>query len=373
MENRKKFAVYIITKHGLEIGKRIKESIEDCDLYVSKRFIDIAPGASKLLHTPMKPTLKETWKEYDCHIHIISLGATVRMIAPLMENKKIDPSVICIDDASKFSICLLSGHVGRGNEFTLKISKVLENIPVITTASDVRNTLTVDILGRELGWVLDDLDRNVTRGCAAVVNQLKVGFIQATGEANFWRVDQTLPKGVEYYTSLDDINPENYEILLICSDQLIKRTHPKHYENSVIYRPKSLVLGLGCDKNTPIEVVEEGIKKHLREAGLDIKCVKSIATIDLKANEKAFVEICDKYKWDFITYRAELLDKVVGIENPSDTVKKYVGTRSVGEAASLLAAKTNKLLVSKKKFNLKKDGFNMTFSAARLNFEKRCL
>ena len=44
---------------------------------------------------------------------------------------------------------------------------ILGATSVVTTASDAIGTLTVDILGRELGWELDDPDRHVTRGCAA--------------------------------------------------------------------------------------------------------------------------------------------------------------------------------------------------------------
>ncbi|MDC0254716.1 cobalamin biosynthesis protein [Bacteriovoracales bacterium] len=369
MTERKIFAVYVITKHGLKTAEVFKREHPDCDLYVSKRFIDKAPPGSFLLATPMGPTLKKTWKEYDCHIHIISVGAVVRMIAPLLENKKVDPAVICIDDANKFSICLLSGHVGRGNEFTKVVSDTLNNTPVITTASDVTGTLTVDILGRDLGWELDDKDRNVTLGCAAVVNQSKVAFIQETGEPNFWPLKKPLPPGVNYFTKLEDVNPKGHEILLICSDQnIIERSH---WEKAVIYRPKSLVLGLGCDKGTPFEVVEQGILHHLEKMNLSVKSVKAIATIDLKENEEAFLKLKKKYGWIIEGYPAKVLDQVEGVLNPSDVVKKYVGTRSVGEAACLHFTKSKMLLLPKQKFQLEKGGKNMTISIARIPFLKR--
>ncbi len=371
MENRKKHAVYVITKHGLETALKFKESHDDCDIYISNRFIDKAPKGSFLLKTPMGPTLSKTWKEYDCHIHIISVGAVVRMIAPLMESKKVDPAIICIDDANTFSICVLSGHVGRGNEYTHEVAQCLNNTPVITTASDVTKTLTVDILGRDFGWKLDDIDRNVTKGCAAVVNQSKVAFIQETGEPDFWDINKPLPKGIEYFNTLEEVDPDHYEMLLICSDRELSLSHPSHFNKAVIYRPKSLVLGLGCDKGTPFEVVEKGVLKYLSKEKLNVKSVESIASIDLKSNEPAFLEICKKYNWGFNTYAANILDKVEGIENPSATVKKYVGTKSVGEAACLYATKTKKLVLPKKKFNLVEGGLNMTISIARHNYESR--
>ncbi|MCM8533665.1 MAG: cobalamin biosynthesis protein, partial [Lentisphaeraceae bacterium] len=324
----KTFAVYVITKHGLEIALDLQKVIPDVVLYVSKRFIEQAPEGSKLLTTPMGPTLEATWNEYDCHVHIISVGAVVRMIKNLLVNKKVDPAVVCIDDAARFAISLLSGHVGRGNAFTDRIAKAIDAIPVITTASDAKGTLTVDILGRDLGWTLDDPDRNVTKGCAEVVNENKTCFIQQTGEPSFWPIDKPLPPGVEYETSLAAVDPSIYEMLLIASDEEFKDSYPSHWTNAVIYRPKSLVLGLGCDRDCPLEIVEKGILKYLEEEGLSIKSVKAISSIDKKADEVAFLELSKKYNWPFITYTAEELDVVEGIENPSEVVKKYVGTRS---------------------------------------------
>src|SRR5258708_29596483 len=168
---RKPWAIYAITTHGIEIAKQLQIQLSGADLFVSEKLWAKAPPEAKRLPLPMGPLLRETFTAYDCHVHVISVGAVVRMIAPLLENKKVDPAIVCVDDAARFAICVLSGHVGRGNSFTERVAQALSAQPVITTASDVRGTLTVDILGRDLGWTLDDPDRNVTLGCAAVVDQ----------------------------------------------------------------------------------------------------------------------------------------------------------------------------------------------------------
>ena len=316
----KTFAVYVITKHGLEIAIDLQKSIPEAVLYVSKRYIDQAPEGSRLLTTPMGPTFKETWNEFDCHIHIISVGAVVRMIKDLLVNKKVDPAVVCIDDAARFAICLLSGHVGRGNAFTDRIAKAIDATPVITTASDAKGTLTVDILGRDLGWILDDPDRNVTKGCAEVVNENKTCFIQQTGESNFWPLDKPLPPGVEYKTSFDEVNPVDYEMLLIASDLDFKESYPEHWQNSVIYRPKSLVLGLGCDRDCPAGSCRKGhFKVSCRRRPLS-QVRKAIVSIDKKADETAFIDLSEKYSWPFETYPEEL-DVVEGVENPSKLLR----------------------------------------------------
>lgn len=368
---RKPFAVYAITKHGIAIASRVLPQLPGADLFVSEKLIASAPADAVRLPLPMGPTLSETFLSYDCHVFIISVGAVVRMIAPLLKNKKIDPAVVCIDDAARFSICVLSGHVGRGNIFTERVATALGAQSVVTTASDAIGTLTVDILGRELGWTLDDPDRNVTRGCAAVVNATKVLFVQETGEPDWWPAEKPLPEGVRYATSLEGVDLNDFEILLIATDREISELYPSHWKNAVIYRPKSLVLGIGCDKGTAPDLVERGVMALLARHGLSAKSVKELATIDVKKDEPALLALSERHGWPLRTYPPEQLDAVPGIQNPSEKVKHHVGSRGVSEPAALLAAGVEELLVPKQIYTEPGAGRSMTLAVARRAFVKR--
>lgn len=371
--DRRSFAIYAITKHGIHIAQRLLKNLNDADLYVSDKLRAGVPEGtvSRSLPLPMGPFLAETFTAYDCHIFIISVGAVVRMIAPLIKDKKVDPAVICLDDDARFAICLLSGHVGRGNAFTSRVAQAVDAQPVITTASDVRGTLTVDILGRDLGWELDDPDRNVTRGCAAVVNAAPVAFVQESGEPDWWPQDKPLPEGVTYTTSLDQVDPVRFEMLLVVTDRDFHDTHPDHWKTAVIYRPKSLIVGLGCDKNATPDMVERGVMSLLAAQGLSLKSVKAIATIDKKKDEPAFLALTERYRWPMHIFPAEQLDVVPGIENPSETVKRYVGSRGVAEPAALLVAGAHKLLLPKQSYTEPAAGRSMTLAVARIPFPKR--
>ena len=367
IELRKPLAIYAITKHGLEAGKKLFEQVKDADFFVSEKLFSLAPAGSKKMGLPMGPDLERNFKAYDCHVFIISIGAVVRMIAPLMENKKVDPAVICVDDNAQFVIPVLSGHVGRANEFTSRFAKILGALPVITTASDVRGTLTVDILGRGLGWILDDPDRNVTRGCAAVVNQQPVLFIQDSGEADFWPLDQELPPGVSYAASFEGItDPERYEIILAATDRDIQPLYPGIWERAVIYRPKTLVLGLGCDSNTPLELVERGIRSTLQSHGLCFNSVKAIASVTKKAEEPAFLQLKEKYGWEFKIFTPEELDAVKSIPNPSETVRHFIGTPGVSEPSAMLAAGAQELIIQKQIYKEPEIPRSMTIAVARI-------
>jgi cobalt-precorrin 5A hydrolase len=370
---RKAVAIYAITKHGIGIAERLIATTPGADLFVSEKLFAQAPAGARPISLPLGPRLAETFAAYDCHIFVISVGAVVRLIAPLLVNKKVDPAVVCIDDAARFAICVLSGHVGRGNAFTERVAEVLGAQAVVTTASDVTGTLTVDILGRDLGWTLDDADRNVTRGCAAVVNQAPVLFVQETGEPSWWPLDKALPQGVEYARTLDAVEPMAWEILLIASDRDVRRFYPRHWENAVVYRPRSLVLGLGCDRGTPPDLVERGVDSLLEELGLSAKSVKALATIDKKADEEAFLALSTKRTWPLVTFTAEQLDAAAGIENPSDTVKLHVGARGVAEPAALLASGAARLLVPKRIYTEPGAGRSMTFAVGRIPFPERSI
>ena len=367
---RKPWAIYAITTHGIAIATRLKAALPEADLFVSEKLFAKAPPDAKKMPLPMGPTLQETFTAYDCHVHVISVGAVVRMMAPLLENKKVDPAIVCVDDAARFAICVLSGHVGRGNAFTERVAQALGATPVVTTASDVRGTLTVDILGRELGWTLDDQDRNVTRGCAAVVNAAPVLFVQQAGEPNWWPIDQALPPGVAYATSLDGVDPQKWEILLIATDQELRETHREAWQNAVVYRPKSLVLGLGCDKLTPVELVGRGVTSLMARHQLALQSVKAIATIDVKKDEPALLALAQQLGVPLLTYTAAELD-AVAMPTPSEMVKKHVGTRGVAEPAALLAARASSLVVEKQVYTEEGAGRSMTFAVARLPFAAR--
>jgi cobalt-precorrin 5A hydrolase len=279
--------------------------------------------------------------------------------------------VVCVDDAARFAICVLSGHVGRGNLWTERVAEILAAQPVVTTASDAIGTLTVDILGRELGWTLDDLERNVTRGCAAVVNAEPVLFVQETGEPSFWPEDRPLPEGVRYATSLAGVDPDAYAMLLIASDRELAISHPRHWQRAVVYRPKSLVLGIGCDRDTDPALVQRGVAALLAGHALSPRCVRAIATIDKKLDEPAILQLSERFGCALVSYPAEELDAVAAIENPSATVKRHVGTRGVAEPAALLCSGAARLLVPKQIYTEPGSQRSMTLAIARVPFAAR--
>ena len=100
---------------------------------------------------------------------------------------------------------------------------------------------------------------------------------------------------------------------------------------------RDLVLGIGCDRNTPYATLAQVIDEALAQLQASWADVRAVASIDLKADEVAMQELQRQRGHTIHFYPATWLEQVP-VPNPSETVRKYTGTPSVSEAAALLVA-----------------------------------
>ncbi|MFV8828052.1 cobalt-precorrin 5A hydrolase [Alkalihalobacterium sp. APHAB7] len=343
-------AIVAITKHGVELIRELSSSIPKADLYYMRKFEqgDETEKNIQLFEGSIRLLLPDMFKRYDGIIMVISLGAVVRMIAPILIDKKTDPAVVVIDDKGEFVISVLSGHIGGANDLTREVASFINATPVITTASDVQKTIPVDIFGREFSWVIEDFS-NVTPVSAAVVNEEPLLILQESGEKTWWKHERPLPKQMKVVQSYEEAMDIDFNAALVITHRILsKEEEQKLLKNGVLYRPKSVYLGMGCNRGTSAEEIKKVISETLKDQHISIQSVKSIATIDLKKDEEGLIQVCDELGWDFLYYTPEQLN-TVPIKNPSETVYKFTGAYGVSEPAALLAAGVDELLLEKKK------------------------
>ncbi|HBI04472.1 MAG TPA: cobalamin biosynthesis protein CbiG, partial [Paenibacillaceae bacterium] len=282
-------------------------------------------------------------------ILFISLGAVVRMIAPLLKDKKTDPGVVVVDDQGQFAISMLSGHLGGANELAREVANLTGAQAVVTTASDVQKTIPVDLLGQRFGWMWDEeSEGNLTPASAAVVNGEKVAIVQESGEKDWWMHDTPMPANLTMYKSVGHAIESNPHSALVITHRILSEEEKDSLPNLVVYRPKSIILGVGCNRGTEAEEIEMVIKETLEELGFSLDSVKAIGTIDLKKDEEGLLQVCNKYGWKFVYYKPEELNEIP-IEEPSDVVYRYTGAYGVSEPACKKYAGIEKLAVTKKK------------------------
>lgn len=359
----KPYAVVAITKHGVAIARQLQSQLPDVDVYYPVKFAhgDEEMRAIHSFEGSVVAQMPALFAAYQGIIGIFSLGAMVRVVAPLLRDKKTDPAIVVIDDRAKHVISVLSGHLGGANELTHRVARMLGAVPVITTASDVGETLAVDLLGREFGWTMAS-DECVTQVSAAVVNELHVHIIQEAGERNWWRYDKPLPPHLRVFPDMASAQAEPFAAALVITPRLLTKPEEAQWlTNGVLYRPKVLVVGVGCNKGTSAEEIEQVIKATLQTAQLSVDSVRNLATIDIKQDEPGLRGVCDKFGWPLHVYSAAVLN-TVALAHPSDTVYRFVGAYGVSEPAARLSAGATKWIVEKVKSG------NVTVSVCLVEF-----
>ena len=119
-------------------------------------------------------------------------------------------------------------------------------------------------------------------------------------------------------------------------------------ELSKVVSPKSLVVGIGCNRGTKALEIENAVSRVFSEHGLSIKSIRNIATIDIKKDEPGLLEFARKYRLPVAYFDKESLSRVNS--RPSPAVLKHVGTPSVCESAALLSSGSSVLIVPKVSF-----------------------
>lgn len=346
-----KTSVLAITKNGVKIGENLKKLFPDWSIFAPSKFSN--EGNEIVWYSePTSEKIVELFKNSNALICLFSLGAVIRLIAPHLKDKKTDPAVIVIDDKTNFVISVLSGHIGRANELTREIAEKLQALPVITTAADVNKTIAVDLVGREFGWKIED-DTNVTKISAHMVNEEPIGVFQEAGNKSWYK---ELPKNVLIYKNPEDLKQSNSKAYLIISDRIIDKELSKE---SVVYRPPSLVIGIGLHWDTTKETIREGIESCLDKFNLSSKSIAKLVSIKKPQDVQGLIEIGEEMKIpvEYVN-REELVD--ISVPNPSDTVKAFEGTASVSEAAAIKVS-GGELIVEKQKFPP-----NLTIAIARI-------
>jgi len=347
-----KVAVLAITKNGVKIGLKLKEFFSSWQIYAPTKFSNNDNNVEWYSDSTTSKVVN-LFKTNDAIICIFSLGAVIRLISPHLKDKKTDPAVIVIDDKTKFVISVLSGHLGGANKLTEEIAEKLGAIPVVTTAADVNQTIAVDLLGREFGWKIED-DSTVTKVSAHMVNEEKVGIYQDAGEKNWW--NKELPPNVTIYSAIEDLKKSSSRGYLIITDRDVQES--SILKDAVIYRPLTLVVGVGLHWDTSKETIREGLDFCFKKYKLSGKSIAKFVTLKKEQDVQGLIGLGKEMKVSIEYFEKEELAKIT-IPNPSKTVLSFEGIPSVSEAAAIKGS-GGKLVVEKQKFPP-----NLTIAIAR--------
>ena len=325
----RKLAVWVLTPHGMDLANQVKQALPHADLFASQKLV---PDESYTGFSTLAKALALFWDHYDAHYFIMATGIVVRTIASLIQDKTKDPAVVCGDEAGRFVISLVSGHMGGANELAVMLSDILGATPVITTATDVNQMPAIDVIARDQGLYIEN---------KAAIKHVSMAFIKGKSlpvHDPFHLVSPHLPSSLMENPSLFSSEKSG-----IWVDYMI-RDLP---ENVLVLRPKMLVAGMGCRRGVTRQELEDHLRHVFQTQGFSVNSLSKIVSVDLKADEPGLLTLAQTLNVPVEFYTREQLDQVKTVPNPSSLVNKHIGVKSVCEAAAMLATGRTDLLTPK--------------------------
>lgn len=306
-----KIGVIAFTKAGGQLGKEIQQGLGDgATLHVPQRWATEVDGTP---YTTLDQWTKEMWHSGDALIFIGATGIGVRAIAPYVKDKFTDPAVLAVDELGRYTVPLLSGHVGGGNKLAVTVAKILGGTPVISTATDLQGVFAVDVWAKEQGLVLHH--RTLAKEISATLLEGgQVGFASDFGHP--------CPQG---------LTQEQVPLGIWVTDT--GGTPPFLRTLSLSHR--GFTLGIGCRRGVSQETIAQVVTQALGEYPLS--GVTQVATIDIKGQEVGLLDFCQRHQLPLVTFSAQELAQAEGEFTPSAFVAQTVGVDNVCERAATLA------------------------------------
>jgi cobalt-precorrin 5A hydrolase len=360
-------AIIVLTRAGLHLARRLRDGQAEsttifgpscvvgacsapglapepaASILPPRGFATSEPGVFGWLG-PLRLFLPGVWERYESIVAIMSLGIMVRLVGPLLRDKRRDPAVVVVDDAGRFAVSVLGGHGQGANSLAKHMAAILDAQPVITTASEAHGIPAVDRIGHDDGWAIEYRE-NLTKVAAAVVRREVVAVWQDAGSPDWWQSHGPWPTHFVRLTRWEDWKPLEPSATLVITDGTFPDDLPA--DRVIVYRPPSLVAGIGCRRGTTLEAIAAWVAHVFAKYRYSLASLSAVATVTLKAAEPGLVSFASDRGIPLVSYAPEELESQHGVENPSERVRSKIGIAAVAEPAAIRAAGASRLLVPK--------------------------
>jgi cobalt-precorrin 5A hydrolase len=338
-----RIAIIAITRNGARLGTRLRDGCAGAELFVLRKYAGQAGKGATPFDQELRLLVRDLWPGMDGFVFIMAAGIVVRLLAPHLQGKEHDPAVVVMDDAGKFAISLLSGHLGGANELACRCAYLTGGREVITTATDVNSLPSFDMLAKEEGWVIDDISRVKTLNALLLDNE-EIAVVDPTSRVRPYFHGKG---NLAFYDTFMDAFKSGAKGYLFVTN----RNLPPQAQSSelLVLRPRNLVLGIGCNSGTAAEEIEETVSRNLKRIFLSLKSVRCIATASAKRDENGLLAIAAQWGIQLEFYESSELNGVAVPSPPSRHAMEAIGATGVAEPAALLASCNGRLLLKKVK------------------------
>jgi precorrin-4/cobalt-precorrin-4 C11-methyltransferase len=347
---RQGVAVLALTPGGSKLAEEIALGLEEGTLYVPEKEASSFAGARPF--TDFKEVFASCVKKHEGLVCVMAAGIVVRLLAPLLKSKDVDPAVVVVDEMGRNVISLVSGHLGGANRLAREVAAITGGQAIITTATDVQGKTSLDELAKYAGLVIENLDRVKTLNMA-LLKEEQIGLY----DPGKW-LQPHIPVTVdlEILESPEAAGEAGLSSWIYVDDMLGSFEPPP----CLVLRPRSLVVGVGCKRGTGAAEIGAAVDKVFAEHNLSLLAVRNLATVELKEDEEGLKELLKLHDWPAVYYSVSELQTPLQVPSPSEKVREHLGVESVCEKAAILSGCTEELLVPKQILG------NVTVAVARV-------
>lgn len=313
-------AVVILSEAAASLGRRIATDIGG-ELHGAAARVEEAD----LRFASAKDHVQALFSAGRPIVAVMASGALIRLLAPLLSDKQSEPPVLAVAEDGSSVVPLLGGHHGA-NDLAREIATALGAHAAITTAGDLKFGVALDQPPE--GYVLV----NPARAKAVMAELVAGAGVRLGGASANWLTQSRLPFEQEA------------RVTLTVTDQ--QKTSG---ELELVYHPKTLVLGMGCERHAKPEEAIALAEEALAKGGFARASLAAVSSIDLKADETAIHAVAAHFGVPARFFTAATLEaEAPRLKNPSEVVFAEVGCHGVAEGAALAAAGASGELVVEK-------------------------
>lgn len=334
-------AIIAITPGGARRARRLAAEAEGAELWLPEKLRGETPA--RYFDRPLAEVLPELFGRVDGLVCVMATGIVVRLLAPHLRGKQIDPAVVVVDEAGRYAISLLSGHLGGANELAQEVADILGGQAVITTATDVNDLPAWDDVARRLDMAVEPVGRI----------RLLNGLLLEGGAISLFDPDGRV---AEVFAGVAGVTRAgSFAAALMAGASGVVFVTPRHLpqlenqENLLVLRPRCFAVGVGCNRGTEADEIVTVIRGEMEKAFLAPASIACLASIDAKQDEGGLLEAAARLGVALKFFSKDELNAVESPSAPSEHALQAVGAKGVCEPAAILAAGGGKLLVKKKK------------------------
>lgn len=332
-------AIVAITDAGARLVRRIAARAGDCTIYLPERLREKDGG--HYFEAPLGEVLPELFARHLQLVCLLPMGVAVRLLAPHLRGKALDPAVVVMDEAGNFAVSLLAGHGGEGNALARKMAGITGGRAVVTTSADGDGPPTWDEAARQAALVLEP-PANLKHLNDKLLRGDRIALVDRRGRIahHFLEVP-----GVELAETFSAALNGGAAGMVFVTHRLVPNLD--RLPNLLLLRPRDLVLGIGCSRNVSAGEIERAVLWELERAFLAPASVACLATSAEVAEEPGLREFARRFELPIECHGAATAG--AGTLSPAARPLPIAGGMGDCEAAALLSSRGGRLLVAKKK------------------------